>query len=62
VTIRPPVHGGTTKILPKLRSGSDLKVAVEFSVTVSAASADNLTSELRQILEELGLADTVRLE
>ena len=51
-----------TKILPKLRSGADLKVGVEFSVTVNAASAGSLASELRQILQELGLAELVRIE
>ncbi len=51
-----------TKILPKLRSGSDLKVGVEFSLTVNIAGAETLVSELRQILQELGLADTVRIE
>jgi hypothetical protein len=51
-----------TKILPKLRSGSDLKIGVDFSVTVNAASAGNLASELRQVLQELGLADAVRVE
>ena len=51
-----------TKILPKLRSSSDLKVGVDFSATVSAASASNLVSELRQVLQELGLAEVVRVE
>jgi hypothetical protein len=51
-----------TKILPKLRSGSDLRVEVGFSVTVDAASAGDLASELRRILQELGLAGTVRVE
>jgi hypothetical protein len=51
-----------TRILPKLRSGSDLRVGVEFSVTVKADSAGSLVSELRQILQELGLADVVRVE
>ena len=50
-----------TKILPKLRSGSDLKVGVEFSVTVPAANAERLASELRQVLQELGLAEQVRI-
>jgi hypothetical protein len=35
---------------------------VDFSVTVNAAGAANLASELRQILQELGLADAVRVE
>ncbi len=51
-----------TKILPKLRTGSDLKVGVDFSVTVSAEGAANLVSELRQVLQELGLAEAVRVE
>jgi len=51
-----------TKILPKLRIGSDLKIGLEFSVTVPAGSANGLVAELRQILEELGLAGTVKVE
>jgi hypothetical protein len=51
-----------TRILPKLRSGSDLRVGVEFSVTVKANIAGSLASELRLILQELGLADVVRVE
>jgi hypothetical protein len=57
-----------TKVLPKLRSavpagrqGSDLKVCVEFSVTVSRDVAGSLTADLRQILDDLGLTDKVRL-
>jgi len=51
-----------TKILPKLRSGSDLTIGLEFTVTVKAENAASLTTELRQILQELGLADVVRVE
>ncbi len=51
-----------TKILPKLRTGADLTVGVEFTVTVSAEGAASLTSELRQLLQELGLADAVRIQ
>ena len=51
-----------TKILPKLRSGSDLKIGLEFSVTVSADSANAFATELRQILQELGLAEVVKVE
>jgi hypothetical protein len=51
-----------TKILPKLRSGFDLKVNVDFSVTVAVGNADQLAADLRQILQELGLADAVKLE
>lgn len=51
-----------TKILPKLRSGSDLKIGLELSVTVPEVSAATLAAELRQILRELGLGDTVQVE
>jgi hypothetical protein len=51
-----------TKILPKLRTGSELKIGLEFTVTVKAESAGSLVSEPRQILQELGLAESVRLE
>ncbi len=50
-----------TKVLPKLRSGSDLKVGVDFSVTVNRDLAGSLTSDLRQILDDLGLADKVQI-
>jgi hypothetical protein len=51
-----------TKILPKLRSGSDLRVGVEFSVSVDSVRADQLVGELKQILQELGLANAVNIE
>ncbi len=51
-----------TKILPKLRSGSDLKIGLEFVVTVPEGSANGLAAELRQILQELGLNDAVRVD
>jgi hypothetical protein len=51
-----------TKVLPKLRLGSDLKVGVNFSVTVNREVAGNLTSDLRQILDDLGLTEKVRIE
>ena len=51
-----------TKILPKLRSGSDLKIGIEFSVTVSDDSANSLATDLRQILQELALTETVKVE
>ncbi len=51
-----------TKILPKLRGGSQLMIGVEFTVTVKADAAGGLAAELRQILQELGLAEVVRVE
>jgi len=51
-----------TKILPKLRSGSDLRIGLEFTVTVKTDTAGTLAAELQQILQELGLGEAVRLE
>jgi len=51
-----------TRILPKLRTGKGLKIGIDFSVTVETANATDLQSELRQILDDLGLKDSVHLE
>jgi len=51
-----------TKILPKLRAGSDLRIGLEFTVTVKADAVGNLVAELQQILQELGLSEAVRVE
>jgi hypothetical protein len=51
-----------TKLVPKLRSGKDLKIGVEFSVTVDAGVAQSLVTELYLILGELGLRDKVKIE
>jgi hypothetical protein len=51
-----------TKVLPKLRSGSDLRIGLEFTVTVKAGTAGSLAAELRQILQELGLGEAVKVE
>lgn len=51
-----------TKIIPKLKSGSNLKIGVDFSVTLSADSARSMESDLRQILEDLGLKGKIKIE
>ena len=51
-----------TKILSKLRSGNDLSVGVNFSVSISSQFAQNMEKDLQQILDELGLSDRVRVE
>jgi len=51
-----------TKVLPKLRSGSELKIGIEFSVTVETSVAQSFQTDLKQILDDLGLADRVRVE
>ncbi len=51
-----------TKLIPKLRAGDGVRVEVEFSVKVNSESAQNMESELTQILADLGLSEQVRLE
>jgi hypothetical protein len=51
-----------TKVIPKLRSGSDLQVGIEFTVSVNAEVAPSLVAELKQILADLGVTDDVQIE
>lgn len=51
-----------TKVLPKLRSGSDLRIGIEFSVTVEGQSASTFEADIKQIIEDLGLTGSVRIE
>ena len=50
-----------TKVLPKLKSGSDLRVGVDFSVTFDGNMAGSVTADLRQILHDLELAGKVEI-
>jgi len=50
-----------TKVIPKMKSGGQLEARVEFSVSLDATLAHALESDLRQIVEELGLADRVTI-
>jgi hypothetical protein len=52
-----------TKIILKLRSGStDLRLGLDFSVTASAETANDLANEMRQIQQELGLSQSLQVE
>jgi len=51
-----------TRVLPKLRSGDDLKIGVSLEVSVDTPSAEDLRAELRQILGDLGLEGAVTVE
>jgi Protein of unknown function (DUF499) len=51
-----------TKIIPKLKAGTDLSVGIDFSVKIDAGLAPGVESDLRQILEDLGLKEKVRIE
>lgn len=51
-----------TKLLPKLQSGDDLKIGIEFTVTFKAEVAQSMETDLRQALQDLGLQDKVHIE
>jgi len=51
-----------TKILPKLRSGSDLKIGINFSVNIDSNLASSFETDLKQILEDMGLTDQLEME
>jgi len=51
-----------TKLLPKLRSGEDLVLQIEFSVKAKGDAAARLVSDLRQALDDLGLKDRLSIE
>jgi hypothetical protein len=51
-----------TNILPKIRTGTELKVGVDFKVTINAEYAQSKKSELKQALQDLGLQDKVKVE
>jgi hypothetical protein len=51
-----------TKILPKLRGGSDLRIEVVLSVEVDGRDVGALRADLKQAIEDLGLADALRVE
>ena len=48
-------------MLPKIRSGNDLRVGIELSVNVGSPSAEAMEIELKQILGDLGLDGHVRV-
>jgi hypothetical protein len=51
-----------TKLITKLRSGNDLKIELGFSVSIDAKLAGSFESELRQILEDLGIQNCIVIQ
>ena len=58
----PEVWNRIGKLLPKLRSGKDLSLGIDLSVTVGTPVAPDLEDDLRQTLADLGLSDRVRIQ
>lgn len=50
-----------TKILPKLRSGMELHIGIDFKMTLKSDTARSMKSELCQILDDLGLTSNVEI-
>jgi len=51
-----------TRILPKMRSGQGLKITVDLTATFEGLGSDDLKSELRQVLKDLGLDGSFTIE
>ena len=51
-----------TRVLPKLSSGDELTIGIDFSVSFSSQMARYIQTDLRQILGDLQLADRVQIE
>ncbi|RJP35134.1 MAG: ATP-binding protein [Candidatus Omnitrophota bacterium] len=51
-----------TKILPKLRSSSDLEIGINFSVTIDHDFSSNFETEIKQILDDLGLSGKIQIQ
>lgn len=51
-----------TKIIPKLRGGTELTIDVTFTTRVDGAAAQDLTNEVKQILNDLNLSDSFTID
>jgi len=51
-----------TRLLTKLKTGEDLQIGVELSVTIKPELAAGFEAEIRQVLEDLGLADKIGIQ
>jgi hypothetical protein len=51
-----------TKLLTKLKTGEDLQISVEFSVTIKPELAAGFETEIRQVLQDLALLDKVQIQ
>jgi len=48
--------------LPKLKAGEKLSVGIDFHVSIETGRVANLKSELKQIVDDLGLTNEIKIE
>ena len=51
-----------TKLIPKLKAGINLKLSLSLTLETEGAEAQQLISDLKQAIDDLGLSDTLKLE
>jgi hypothetical protein len=51
-----------TQVLPKLGTGTHVRIGIHISATVEAGKVEYLKAELRQVFRDLGLMDSLHLE
>jgi hypothetical protein len=51
-----------TRVLPKLRTGEGLKITVDLSATFDGSVSNDVKSDLRQVLRDLGLDGSFNIE
>lgn len=51
-----------TKLLPKLRAAEEFRSHIDLSVRVDSGHTENTVTQLRQILDDLGIADQIRID
>lgn len=51
-----------TRVLPKLRAGEGLKIEIDLSATFDGSAGNDVKSDLRQVLRDLGLDGSITIE
>ena len=50
------------RLLPKLRSANELNLGINISMTIGSPLAPTIENDLRQVLDDLGLSEAVRID
>jgi hypothetical protein len=51
-----------TRLIPKLKSGSDLRLGINATFSVDAATAASLQKDIEQALNDLGLSEQMDVD